>query len=186
MSSWICDGVPKDGKDYSDLGGKHEPISNDFPDCQYCGLPQEAMNPSTPSGGKTIIINGSGKKPKFILLGIFTGLLVLIGGSAAYFSGLFSGDRHLQTYEEAVASGEEALSIVQTHRTPEELAEAQEYLSLAITNLSKIPQKASIYPDAEAKIADYDNLSVQIANKLSSNSFQLCAVEPKPEKICRF
>lgn len=174
MSSWICDGVPKDGKEYSGLGGAHEPIENYSLDCE-CGLPKGSHIPPPP---------GLPIKP---ILGAVTVAIILVGGaSAVYFSGLLDGDRHLQTYEEAIASGEEALTIIQTHSTPEELAKAQEYLSLAITNLSKIPEKASIYPEAEAIMADYDNLSVQIANKLSSSSFQLCAVEPKPEKICRF
>lgn len=189
MSSWICDGVPKDGKDYPGLGGSHEPISNDLSDCEYCGLPQEAMIASG-SESVTQILGGSGNRSRVILIGAIIGALTLAIGSIAYFTGFtsfFNGDRHLETYEAAVASGDLAVSIIKSHNNPEELAQAQEYLSSAIVELSKIPQKAAIYADAETKMNNYDNLSVQIANKLNSigsNSVDdwLCAEEPKPKK----
>ena len=41
-SSWICDGVPKDGKSYSNTG-PHEPYENYGPDCVICGLPKNAI-----------------------------------------------------------------------------------------------------------------------------------------------
>jgi hypothetical protein len=189
MPSWICDGVPKDGKDYPEHSGPHEPISNDLSDCEYCGLPQEAMIPAG-SESVTKILGNSGNRSKIILTGGIIGALILVGGSIAYFTGLtglLSGDRHQKTYEAAIASGEKAISIVDSHNNPEELAQAQEHLSTAIVELSKIPQKAAIYVDAEAKITNYDNLSVQIANKLNTigtNSVNdwLCAEEPKPKK----
>ncbi|MFM2311362.1 MAG: hypothetical protein RLZZ04_638 [Cyanobacteriota bacterium] len=189
MSSWICDGVPKDGKDYPDFSGPHEPISNDLPDCEYCGLPQEAMIVGSGSESVTQILGGSGNRSRVILIGAI-GALILVVGSIAYFTGFTSwinGDRHLKTYEAAIASGDQALSIIGSHNNPEELTQAQEYLSSAIVELSKIPQKAAIYADAEAKMNNYDNLSVQIANKLNSigsNSVDdwLCAEEPKPKK----
>lgn len=186
--SWICDGVPKDGKDYPEFSDPHEPISNDLPNCEYCGLPQEAMIPASGSESVTQILGGSGKT-KIILIGAI-GALILVVGSIAYFTGftsLLNGDRHLKTYEAAIASGDQALSIIGSHNNPEELAQAQEYLSSAIVELSKIPQKAAIYADAEAKMNNYDNLSVQIANKLNSIGSSsvgdwLCAEEPKPKK----
>ena len=180
MPSWTCDGIPKDGKEYPDLGGAHEPAENYSLDCDICGLPKEAVIP----GG---VPGKNGNPPinlKYILGAVAVGILLVAGGSAAYFSGFLGGDRHLDTYEEAVASGDEALSIIRTHSNSSELVQAQEYLSEAITQLSKIPQKAAIYPQAEAKMSDYDAQSVQIANKLSSSPFQLCA-DPQPE-ICRF
>ncbi len=42
MPSWICDGVPKDGKSYPDVEA-HEPFENYGPDCAICGLPKEAL-----------------------------------------------------------------------------------------------------------------------------------------------
>ena len=176
MPSWTCDGIPKDGKEYPGLGEAHEPYENYSLDCEICGLPKESQEHS-----KTILINNSTKNIKYILGAVAVGIILLAGGSAAYFSGLFTGDRHLKTYEEGIASGEEALSIVETHENPEELAQAKEYLSEAITKLSKIPQKASIYPKIAAKMNDYDALSTQITSKLSSSEFQLCA-DPQPKR----
>ena len=173
MPSWTCDGIPQDGKEYPDLGGAHEPYENYSHDCDICGLPEESHKPRKPE------IN-----IKYILGAVAVGIVLLAGGSAAYFSGLVGSDRHLNTYEEAVATGDEALSIIRTHTNSSELVQAQEYLSEAITKLSKIPQKAAIYPKAEAKMSNYDAQSVQIANKLSSSRFQLCA-DPQPE-TCRF
>ncbi|NJL52579.1 MAG: hypothetical protein HC930_10825 [Hydrococcus sp. SU_1_0] len=185
MSSWICDGVPKDGKDYPGLGGKHEPFNNELSDCEYCGLPQEAMMAESGSGSVTELIGGKGMNLGTILAAIVTCVLLLAGGSIAYFSGIFSsGDRYLNTYQDAVGTGDEALAIIQSHENPEQLAQAQEYLSEAMTKLSKIPQKADIYPEAEAKINNYDTLSTQITSKLSSGEFQLCA-DPQP-KTCLF
>jgi hypothetical protein len=189
MPSWICDGVPKDGKEYPGYSGPHEPISNNLSDCEYCGLPQAAMIVSG-SENVTKLLGSSGNRLKVILIGTIIGALILAGGSIAYFTGftsLLNGDRHQKTYEAAIASAEQALSIMENHNNPEELAQAQEYLSTAIDELSKIPQKAAIYADAEAKINHYDHLSVQIANKLNSigsNSVDgwLCAEDPKPKK----
>ena len=41
--SWICDGVPRDGKVYPEAGFPHEPSVNYGPDCVVCGLPKEAV-----------------------------------------------------------------------------------------------------------------------------------------------
>ena len=175
MPSWTCDGIPKDGKEYPGLGGAHEPYENYSLDCERCGLPKESQE-----HGKTILINSTNNLP-YILGAVAVAIILLAGGSAAYFSGLIGGDRHQNTYEEGVASGEEALSIIETHENPEELEQAQEYLSEAMTKLSKIPEKAAIYPEAAVKMNDYDALSTQITNKLSSSEFQVCAEEPMPE-----
>jgi hypothetical protein len=180
MSSWTCDGVPKNGKTY-DCSGEHESRENDSSDCE-CGLPKEAMIANT-SRDVTKIIGGAGNNSRVILLGVIASILLLAGGSAFYLSDLFNGDRHLKTYEEAVASGKKALSIIETHKSREELVQAQEYLSEAITKLNEIPQKASIYPDVATKISDYDDLSTQITVKLNSPKFEPCAEHPMP-KYC--
>jgi hypothetical protein len=41
--SWICDGVPKDGKAYPNATGPHEPYENFGATCVMCNLPQEAL-----------------------------------------------------------------------------------------------------------------------------------------------
>jgi hypothetical protein len=182
MSSWTCDGVPKDGRNY-DSSGEHEPRENDSSDCG-CGLPKEAMIANT-SRDVTKIVGGAGNNSRVILLGVIAGILLLAGGGTFYLSGLFNENRYHKTYEEAVASGEEGLSIIQTHENAEQLAQAQEYLSEAITKLSIIPQKASIYSDVAEKMGDYDALSTQITVKLNSPIFDPCAEPPKP-KSCLY
>ncbi len=73
MSSWTCDGVPKDGKQYPGVSS-HTPQTNTGPDCIICGLPREAMQPShagKKQSGTTVIVGGSGN----------TGTTVIAGGS---------------------------------------------------------------------------------------------------------
>ena len=43
--SWICDGVPKNGKSYPEAQGKHQPMDNNDLNCIECGLPKESMDP---------------------------------------------------------------------------------------------------------------------------------------------
>jgi len=52
---WLCDGVPKDGKEYQNVSGKHDPCENSGPDCVQCGLPREAMNPTKEKKGAKIL-----------------------------------------------------------------------------------------------------------------------------------
>ena len=39
---WICDGIPKNGKEYPDFGEAHEAYENYSTNCDICGLPREA------------------------------------------------------------------------------------------------------------------------------------------------
>lgn len=48
-NSWICDGISKNGKEYSGLGGAHEPHTNYSLDCEICGLPKESSIPKKTS-----------------------------------------------------------------------------------------------------------------------------------------
>ena len=43
-NNWICNGIPKDGKQYPGLGGAHDPHENYSLDCEICGLPKESSN----------------------------------------------------------------------------------------------------------------------------------------------
>jgi phosphate transport system substrate-binding protein len=65
MSSWTCDGVPKDGKPHLEQSppGAHEPYENFGDDCVICRLKREAITGS-----------GSGKFP---IVPIATGAVVL-------------------------------------------------------------------------------------------------------------
>ncbi len=46
--NWQCDGIPKNGKTYEGLGGKHELIENFSDTCSFCALPREATLESSP------------------------------------------------------------------------------------------------------------------------------------------
>lgn len=57
-SSWVCDGIPKNGKEYTGLGGAHEPHENYALDCEICGLPKESSaskKTTSPFPVKTVI-----------------------------------------------------------------------------------------------------------------------------------
>lgn len=55
--SWICDGVPKNAKQYPNQNppGKHEPYENYGLDCVICSLPQEAMETRSKLSPKTTL-----------------------------------------------------------------------------------------------------------------------------------
>lgn len=85
MSSWTCDGVPKDGKQYAGVA-PHAPHQNTGPDCIICGLPQEAMQAG--KGGqkpaKTVFMGGSHTPSWLIPLMIVLALLLIGGGIGSY------------------------------------------------------------------------------------------------------
>jgi ABC-type branched-subunit amino acid transport system substrate-binding protein len=87
MSSWICDGIPKNGKQYPNVPeGGHEPYENYGPDCVICGLPQEAMKGSG-KPGKTVVVGKSGQESSSslpLIIAAIVGFLV-IGGVGLYF-----------------------------------------------------------------------------------------------------
>ena len=72
--------------------------------------------------------------------------------------------------------------VISKHNNARELEQAQTYLVQAISKLNKIPQKSTLYSQAQTKINNYDSLSIQIKNKLIS--FEICQ-EPQPDR-CRF
>ncbi|NER36679.1 MAG: DUF1795 domain-containing protein [Oscillatoria sp. SIO1A7] len=87
---WICDGVPKDGKQYYS-SGPHQDYENTGPDCVVCGLPREAMNPSltqmSTTVAKTTMSQGStpGWQKPLMLLG-FLVIAVVAGLFAVEFA----------------------------------------------------------------------------------------------------
>ena len=169
MSSWICDGKPKNPK-YFGTGEEHTPQENYGSDCEHCGLPKEAIGYKKP---------GFSINPK--LVGAIA--LFLVAATGIFVASSFKGDRHLKTYQQAMTSGDLALNLIRNHSNYAELEEAQNHLTTAIAQLNQIPVDASIYPDANQNINEFDRLSIQISNKL--NNFDLCGIEPKP-KSCIF
>ncbi|NJM86927.1 MAG: ABC transporter substrate-binding protein [Hydrococcus sp. RU_2_2] len=82
MSSWICDGVPKDGNSYPNASA-HEPYENTSPDCVICGLPKEAMQPSTKVPRKTVYVgkpNQKNKQSQWLIPAIVVVALLAAGG----------------------------------------------------------------------------------------------------------
>ena len=71
MASWTCDGEPKNGKPYPNMGGAHEPHENFGPDCTVCGLPRESMQTTKLSPPA---------KPWLLPVGIIVALLLLLLG----------------------------------------------------------------------------------------------------------
>ncbi|MGK7957262.1 MAG: ABC transporter substrate-binding protein [Crocosphaera sp.] len=96
MSSWTCDGVPKDGKQYPGVS-PHTPQVNTGPDCIICGLPREAMNPGkkgTQKPGQTVVVGGSGNgSPSWLIPVIVVTIIALLGGGVAAFFLLKSGNQ---------------------------------------------------------------------------------------------
>lgn len=79
--SWICDGVPKDGKSYNSAG-PHPPHENYGPDCEMCGLPREAMSVGK-TVAKTVVSGGGSKVSAGVVVAVVA--LLLIFGSVGWF-----------------------------------------------------------------------------------------------------
>jgi len=184
MAEWICDGVPKDGKSYPQAEA-HEPHTNYSPDCEVCGLPKESMTPAP-----TELIGS--KLPLKKILGVagLLAALVAIGfvASTVISDGCPQGtkkvaeecvDPYLEVHDSAIADGDSAQAIISRYRSVEDLKQAQNHLNSAIEGLATIPESASVYSQAQTKLAEYDDLAIQVGNVI--NNFQLCAIEPKPD-----
>ena len=68
LDSWICDGVPKDGKTDPSVSKPHAPYKNFSEDCTICGLPKSAAIPPK----KTVQRDTSNLKPIAATLAIVT------------------------------------------------------------------------------------------------------------------
>ncbi|BCX13043.1 MAG: hypothetical protein KatS3mg067_1981 [Thermosynechococcus sp.] len=77
-SSWICDGVPKNGRTYPNASGAHPPYENFGPDCAVCGLPREAMEPGNSAN--------SSKKSRLPLAAVALGVALLFMGGIGFLS----------------------------------------------------------------------------------------------------
>ncbi len=88
MSSWTCDGVPKDGKQYPGVS-PHTPQVNTGPDCIICGLPKEAMEAGKQGKqkpSKTVVAGSSGSgSPSWLIPAIIALIIIILGGGVAAF-----------------------------------------------------------------------------------------------------
>ncbi|GAB4554730.1 MAG: hypothetical protein Tsb0014_47600 [Pleurocapsa sp.] len=194
MVTWICDGRARNSKYYQD-SHPHEPHENTGLDCEICGLPREAMDAADT---EIIEVPNSDEGKKLPFKAIIGGIVVLLLGIAGYFLVVNLGDRcdagmekvagecidpYLETYNQAVTTGEKAEQLIDNYRTPQELEQAQQYLTSAIAQLRSIPDDAPIFSEAIEKINLYENRSREVVRVI--DNFQLCAIEPKPD-YCRF
>jgi branched-chain amino acid transport system substrate-binding protein len=82
LQSWICDGTPKDGKDYPNCSGPHEPYENYGSDCAVCGLPKEATE------GKTVAVSPpTTDNSQLVKIGVIAGVILILAGL------IFTGSR---------------------------------------------------------------------------------------------
>ena len=85
MNSWICDGIAKDGKQYPNCSGEHEPYENFGPDCAICGLPKEAMKPGKPAKtSSSTTISRSSQLPAAPLIVVAAVIALGVGGFGLY------------------------------------------------------------------------------------------------------
>lgn len=103
---WNCDGVPKDGKNYSQaIPGGHTPYENNGPDCNICGLPQEAMIATKGGGGSSTTVvsttgSGTKKTSKWLIpVIIAASILVLAAGGFGLYKILFSTDPEISNID---------------------------------------------------------------------------------------
>ncbi len=94
LQSWLCDGNPKDGKDYPNCTGAHEPYENFGSDCAVCGLPKEAMEKGKPTSSTSAADNS-----QLVKIGVIAAAILVLGGL------IFTGVRMLsKPGEEPTAS----------------------------------------------------------------------------------
>ena len=166
--SWVCDGIPKDGKEYSGLGGPHPPCENYAPDCEECGLPRESSLPR-----RQII------PIKTAIVASVAVIIAIVSGGAFYTlvaKGCDSGlekidgqciDPFLQPYQDATKQGEEALRIANNYQNIADLETAEPILKSALTQLSAIPDEALVYPEVAKKLEEYDKKRQEISSNIS-------------------
>lgn len=157
MSSWQCDGIPKNGKTYDGLGGEHNPVENYGPDCEDCGLPKEAMlagkGKQKNSGG------GSGGKTPVAAIAVSAVALILAGGGGYWWTQIRCPagferiateclDPYQDTYQAALTQAQSAIDSALAAQDVTELEAAQAALTEAIATLDTIPETAAIFPEA--------------------------------------
>jgi len=117
---WVCDGVPKDGKDYPDCSGPHEPYENTGPDCIICGLPREAIEPKK-------------EKSKLGVLPLAgLAILLLIFGGGVYWFGFPDPSEKAITTNSEKTGNQDGTAIATARPTREGIAHEGSVISLAI------------------------------------------------------
>ena len=152
-TSWICEGQPKDGKDYG--VEPHSPVENHGPDCTSCGLPKEAV---VVSSSKTLLIPIPHPRP-LLPLTLVTVLVVaatIVGTQSAHIPGLCQlGDQcplssvedgsFTAQYQQLNKEADTAQKSFTNAKTLEEVKKARDTLGKIVNDLSQIKKQASAY-----------------------------------------
>lgn len=151
MNPWICDGIPKDGKQYPNCSGKHEPYENFGTDCVVCGLPKEAVLAPT-----RITINRSSFPVVPVVVGC---LLLLLAGGTAFFAYRFllgNGGEPSQTNGQENVTNDSGDSIALGSKNSQFISQGEKIL------LDRTPEKDAGASQFESEnwdgaIADYQS-----------------------------
>lgn len=196
QKTWICDGVPKDGRDYSPAGGEHKEYNNIGKFCEICSLPEQAQQQrSGPKG-----------KPWVKVAVIAVGVIALTSGATAYFfnqkcpagkdkvEGECIDSQNI--YDQAVKKGEQAIAQANQSQSIPEFKKARKLSQKTIDKLNQIPESSSVYAKAQEKINNYEQkireINEQVNKVKESQKWQRkqeledkCATIPKPHS-CTF
>ena len=168
--SWMCDGIPKNGKKYPGKGGAHGPYENNSPYCGDCGLPREssiALSESSIQDSKPFW-----SITTLILLAL-TGIIAIAGGAAVYRivnrceQGLEKIDGQCidpfrQPYQEATQKAYKVIKNANNYQTLEDLETAKLTLANILEQLNEIPQTALVYSEVIIKLEEYDQQRSEI------------------------
>lgn len=176
--SWTCDGIPKDGQEYPDSLGEHEPHENFGPDCEICGLPKEALQQQ---GSK-----GKGLPKKTLLTGATALIAVVAVGAGGFYlwntaQGCGPKEKKVngtcvavepkpnpnhKKYEQAVQTIETALPKTKKYESLKTLKTAHKNIQKGLIQLNKIPKDADIYSKAQTKLKNYQPKVTEVEQKI--------------------
>lgn len=173
--SWICDGVPKNGQNYSQaITGGHTPYENTGPDCNICGLPEEAMRlgkgQGTVTGPTTIVTKpmGSGpgtKQPSWLLpVGVIATLLILGAGGYGLYALVFSGNKTNPTPTVSASTTSDTSGFVSSKATNSNLISQGEQILLGSNSDKDKGADSFKQKDWDTAITDYQKAADADAN----------------------
>lgn len=171
QKTWICDGVPKDGEDYSPAGFEHEKHSTNVGEpCEICDLPEEAQQQRQ----QRLNLKG---KPLVKVAVIAIGVIALTGGATTYFFAQKcpAGKDKVEgkcidsqsIYEQVVNTGKQAITQADQFQSISDLKKARKLFQETINKLNQIPESSSVYTKAQEKINNYEQEIQKINEQVS-------------------
>ena len=182
MNSWICDGIPKDGKQYPNCSGEHEPYENFGPDCVLCGLPQEALKPGKGKPGKAgsgTTISGPSRPSAAPLIVAIAALIALgVGGFGIYQLISSQGQQGKQT-ENSQNHGANSDKFVSETATNSQFFSQGEKILLGQTAAKQAAAKEFAARNWQGAIAAYQQAASSDPNDPESKIYQNNALARK-------